>query len=104
LYVTDEKYYAGDSILSAAIKSIQYIIENFYQAARLSMSLRDEDICLPPVFEKTIDYTLGDVSASLKQAIEKVSLSQVDADKKLLPLLQMINSLLTLSSYYFVEL
>jgi hypothetical protein len=57
-------------VLVPLFEAFHYLQYEFYNAARNSMSLRDEDISFPPSLNKLHQLSLKDILAQLAQHID----------------------------------
>ncbi|TNV82654.1 hypothetical protein FGO68_gene7836 [Halteria grandinella] len=73
-YLTRREYYEKHNpLLIPYIEAFHYIVFTFYQAARNSLTMRDEDISFPPSIQPDHKQSLKQIYTALQENLEKLS-------------------------------
>ncbi|CDW89048.1 n-alpha-acetyltransferase auxiliary subunit [Stylonychia lemnae] len=72
-YLIKREYYEKNPYIASYIEALHLLILTFYENARYSNCLRDEDICFPPCIQKNHQKSLKDILAQINDQISELS-------------------------------
>jgi hypothetical protein len=70
-----KEYYEKNKHLVSYFDALHYILHTYFQSARLTISLRDEDISFPLVLQKQTKLEFPEILASLNESIQALSIN-----------------------------